>query len=97
MSDEEEITNISFYSRDDLHGKHHNIGSIAGVVYVATVVPVCSAYSLQQQNEAGTLLLWVSSALLVFLLGRGAYLLAAITFNDPEEARNGSTSRSPIA
>ncbi|HJP38757.1 MAG: hypothetical protein QF483_03640 [Gammaproteobacteria bacterium] len=69
----------------------------AGVVYVATVVPVCSAYSLQQQNEAGTLLLWVSSALLVFLLGRGAYLLAAITFNDPEEARNGSTSRSPIA
>ena len=35
MSDDKGIKKISFYSRANLHGKQHNIGSIAGVVYVA--------------------------------------------------------------
>jgi hypothetical protein len=50
----------------------------AGVVYATTVVPVCSRYSVQQQNEAGALLLWIGCALFIVLLGRGAFLLAAI-------------------
>ena len=47
----------------------------AGVVYAAAVVPVCSTYSVQQQNEAGVLLLWIGTALFVALVGRGAFLL----------------------
>ncbi len=50
----------------------------AGIVYATAVVPVCSRYSVQQQNEAGTLLLWIGGVLFIALLGRGAYLLAAI-------------------
>ena len=50
----------------------------AGVVYATAVVPVCSRYSVQQQNEAGALLLWIGGALFIVLLGRGAFLLAAI-------------------
>ncbi len=50
----------------------------AGVVYATAVVPVCSRYSVQQQNEAGALLLWIGGALFIILLGRGAFLLAAI-------------------
>jgi cytochrome c oxidase assembly factor CtaG len=65
----------------------------AGLVYVAVVVPVCSAYSVQHQNEAGALLLWVGGTLFIFLLGRGAFLLAANAFISPQESRNGSANR----
>ncbi len=50
----------------------------AGVVYAATVIPVCSTYSVEQQNEAGSLLLWIGSALFIILMCRGASLLTAI-------------------
>ena len=56
----------------------------AGVVYVGAVVPVCSAYSIQQQNEAGALLLWIGGALFIVLIGRGTYLLSAIAAASPE-------------
>ena len=51
----------------------------AGVVYAAAVIPVCATYSVQQQNDAGALLLWIGSALFIILLGRGAFLLAALS------------------
>jgi hypothetical protein len=50
----------------------------AGIVYAATVIPVCSTYSVEQQNEAGSLLLWIGSALFIILMCRGASLLTAI-------------------
>ena len=52
----------------------------AGAVYASAVVPVCSTYSVQQQNEAGILLLWIGAALFVLLLGRGAFLLGNLTY-----------------
>jgi len=60
----------------------------AGVVYASTTIPVCSTYSVQQQNEAGALLLWIGSALFVVLLGRGAFLLTAIAAEKPEQSLN---------
>ncbi len=68
----------------------------AGVVYVSAVVPVCSAYSIQHQNEAGALLLWIGGALFIVLLGRGAYLLSAIAAASQEGSRNGTTNRLPL-
>ena len=50
----------------------------AGVVYATAVVPVCSRYSVQQQNAAGALMLWIGATLFVVLLARGVFLLAAI-------------------
>jgi len=67
----------------------------AGVVYAAAVVPVCSAYSVRQQNEAGIGLLWIGGALFVVLLGRGAFLLRAIAAAGPKGSRNGTTNRLP--
>ncbi len=51
----------------------------AGAIYASAVVPVCSTYSVQQQNEAGTLLLWIGATLFFVLLGRGAFLLGSLT------------------
>lgn len=47
----------------------------AGTVYTIANVPVCSAYTLQQQNAAGVLLLWTGGALFIVLLLRGAWRL----------------------
>ncbi len=50
----------------------------AGVVYVTAVVPVCANYSVQQQNEAGALLLWAGGVVFVILLARSVFLLSRI-------------------
>lgn len=60
-----------------------------GVVYATAVVPVCSRYTVQQQNEAGTLLLWIGGALFLVLLGRGMLLLAT---SAPGTQRNHETA-----
>lgn len=48
----------------------------AGAVYAATTVPVCSTYTVQQQNAAGVWLLWTGGALFLLLLLRGACSLS---------------------
>lgn len=48
----------------------------AGAVYAATAVPVCSTYTVQQQNAAGAWLLWTGSVLFLLLLLRGAWSLS---------------------
>ncbi|HNP64712.1 MAG TPA: hypothetical protein PKH39_12320, partial [Woeseiaceae bacterium] len=50
----------------------------AGLVYASAVVPVCSTYTVQQQNEAGILLLGVASAAFVTLVVRGALILSNV-------------------
>ena len=59
----------------------------AGVVYMTAVVPVCTTYSLQHQNEAGALLLWLCGAIFIVLLGRGAFLLSAFSDTGADESQ----------
>jgi len=55
----------------------------AGVVYTVASVPVCSTYSLQQQNDAGALLFRIGIVIFVALVGRGAFLLRSYGDSDP--------------
>ena len=49
----------------------------AGVVYSASLSPVCAVYSIQQQHLTGKLLCVLGGAAFVMLVARGALLLRA--------------------
>lgn len=50
----------------------------AGMVYRSAVIPVCSNYSVRQQNLAGTLLIWIGTGLFVTVLARAAVFFKRI-------------------
>lgn len=54
----------------------------AGIVYASAVIPVCSNYSIRQQNLAGSLLLWIGAVLFLLVVARAILCFNRITLAD---------------